>query len=295
MDGQWLQKRKVLLLGASSWLGYEFANAYINRFSGAEIIGTYHNNKVEIADSITLVHASDSSSYFEIIENERPKVICNFLRGEEPKDFIIHQRLIELCELLDIHYVYFSSVLALDGYKDVELTESLSPNSISNYGNFKGQCEEALLDSSCSFCIIRFSSVQGWVPHKPTRNQIFLQKLRDNEKVIVDRGVLQNRLLSSDLIDITIELIEDRIKGIIHLGTIDSSDEIEFLKAVAHQFGYSPSLIKSGIQRQVNLNAQPGKILDLYGTRFRFSEERTLKGLLKIEGLKNLMNKDGLS
>ncbi len=283
-------KKNVLILGISSWIGSLLADVY--RDNDFSVTGTVNSSQISFNRAIKIIKISNSEldRYRSVITSSEPTLIINLLRGEDVDGFELHKCILNLINKSNIHYIYASSVLALDGYKGVDLVESLDPMSISDYGLFKAQCELEIKKFDVSHTIIRFSSVQGWVPHKPTRNQSFLSKLQNNALVTVDTGIIQNRFLASKLVDVIYRLSQDRIQGVVHIGTSDSSEELYFLKKQAILFGYSEELVVAGKQRSVNLVAIPDRIYTLYDDQYRFTEDQTLSGLLKIEGLEKYRN-----
>ncbi len=278
--------KRVLVLGASSWLGYLLVEKLGS--TSASVAGTVFKSNVIFPESIEIFRTENSKdNYDKIIKSFKPTVIVNFLRGEDKEGFELHQKIITLSKDFNIHYIYASSVLALDGYKNKKLTESLEAKSVSPYGIFKANCERELYKSSILWTVLRFSSVQGWVSHKPTRNQVFLEKLANNLIVNVDRGVKQNRILATLLIEGLLDLIKDKVTGIIHFGAKDASEEYVFLQKQAQLFGFNKDLVQLvDMDRNVNLVAIPEKMYQLYNGKYKVSEDKTLQGLLEIEALK---------
>lgn len=277
----------ILILGASSWLGYLLVHQLIH--TKAKVIGTIYKSSPAFPSEVQIIRTDDTfASYDKILEDHNPTIIVNLLRGENDFGFQLHQKFIEYCQNKDAFYMYASSILALDAYEDLALEETLEANSTSPYGMFKAKCEQALYNSNISWSILRFASVQGWVPHKATRNQMFLKKLANNIEVEVDRGVYQNRILATLLIEGIIDLLKDGVEGIIHFGAVDQSEEFDFLSKQAELFGYDPSLVKSKAPRNANLVAVPNRLFSLYGNKYKVTEEETLSGLLQIPELVRL-------
>lgn len=279
----------ILVLGASSWLGYLIVKKLVDSGFRGQIIGTYYSRPVNFNGLAKIVRTSNSEDILGLINAKKPTIIINLLRGETEIDFLLHQELSKLSKKYNSFYVYASSVLALDGYTDVPLTESLNGKSISTYGIFKVRCENVFNASDSNWCVLRFASIQGWVPHKVTRNEAFLKKLSKGEQVLVDRGVIQNRILASLLAEGVIDIISERVCGIVHFGANDCSEELVFLRRQAEAFGYEKNLVIAGNERNVNLVAVPGKIHSLFGLKYYVSEADTLRGLLDIEGLKQYL------
>lgn len=277
-------KPAILVLGAGSWLGYLLIHQ-LQPSQQYRIIGSVYKTLPDFNLDVELFTDSNHNAYEKVLSTVQPVIVINFLRGEGDAGLLVHKRLIEYCKISGAYYLFASSALALDAYNNVELNENLLARSVSPYGIFKAKCEEMLYDSNITWAALRFSSVQGWVPHKETRNEIFFKKLRANETIKVHRGVVQNRMIADLMVNGLVELIQRKLNGIIHFGTSDSSEEYLFLRKEAEIFGYSPDLIVSGEERTVNLNVIPNRIYTELGDIYRQTEMQTLQTLLQMEGL----------
>jgi len=274
---------RILILGATSWLGSKILSSLSSSEDNYQLVTTLHKTSISLIPGIDYVDIKIPRDYEKVLQDYTPNIIINFLRGEDKEGYDIHNRIIDFCEKEGSHYIYTSSALALDGYNNIPLTESLLAKSVSHYGKFKALCEEALYESKLNWTILRFSSLQGFCGHKFTRNEAFLNRLLNGEDIYVDSGVVQNRMFVDDMIRIVELLIKKSITGIIHIGTLDASDEIDFLRRQAKLFGYRPDRIRcSGNQRDVNLNCIPFRIYQDLGDEFKLKEEDTLK---KIKGI----------
>lgn len=278
---------KILVLGAASWLGYLLIEE-LSYIDGSYILaGTFNRQKVEFTKDVKTYYSTNLEKYKKIINEFEPTTIINFLRGEDEEGELICKFVSDYLKENGGYYVYASSVLALDGYNNIDLTEEILAKAKSDYGIFKAKAEQNLYDSSGKWCILRFSSVQGWVPHKLTRNEIFVKKLAENEKISVDLGVFQNRMLADLMIKGISKLINLKTEGIIHFGTLDNSDEIDFLREQAKIFGFSSNLIEaSANKRNMNLVCVPNRIFNILGDDFKIRERDTLNSLSQMEALK---------
>jgi dTDP-4-dehydrorhamnose reductase len=285
----------ILILGVSSWLGYELV-ASLNRsnFVG-QITGTYHHTSVHLPNDIKQIFTNSKNDIVPLVDQLKPDVVVNFLRGETEADYVVHCQLHKRLREMQSHYVYASSILALDGYQDTNLTEGLQANAVSDYGKFKARCEQVFEPEDLNWCVLRFASVQGWVPHKRTRNEVFLTKLAMGYTIEVDQGVRQNRMLASLLTDGLVNILTKRFNGVFHFGTVDSSEEHVFLRRLASCFGYSPDLVVPGKERKVNLVAEPGRILLRLGQDYRVTEQDTLRSLSQLKGLQKYYSNGNLN
>ena len=136
---------RILVLGASSWLGYELIER-LAKDSNIVLAGTVFRSECIISKNVQIFKTDlDEINAKKIINSFHPGVIINFLRGENEIGFAIHQIIIKEAKINGIHYIYASSVLALDGYSGIDLTESLESNSVSPYGIFKSKCEKNII------------------------------------------------------------------------------------------------------------------------------------------------------
>lgn len=285
--------QKMLIMGVSSWLGYLLAHEVYNRSWPVEIVSTVRSTLPTLPQGITPKRIASHEKYDALIDSEKPDLIINLLRGEEKTDLRLHDRIVAYCCNNNAKYVYTSSVLALDGYKATELTEDLPAKSMSPYGIFKGECEQRIQKSRIRHLILRFASVQGWVPHKKTRNQAFLEKVSSGKTVMVDTGVMQNRFFADDLIACILDLVAEDINGVIHIGTEDASSEVDFLRNQAIAFDLSPEQVVEGHSHNVNLVAKPIRLHELFGHRFRRLEADTLAALVRCPGLNKYRKRKG--
>lgn len=286
-----MPKTKILILGSASWLGsLIIPKLHDNDF---EISATCYNHIIDFSNPIKHYKAKTLKDYQSILNVGQFDVIINFLRGENKEGYDIHQSIISYCKNNPTQYVFCSSALALESYNNQVLTEDKAAMAESEYGLFKANCEKMLYDSGIDWSVLRFSSLQGHCKHKTVRNEHFLKQLNKGITISVDQKVIQNRMFADDAIDIILKIVEEKHTGIFHLGTIDASDEIDFLKKQAQLFGYGQNLVKSSTNiRNVNLNCIPNRIHQLFpATRF-FTEEDTLQKVFQVKALKKYYTVD---
>ncbi|HNQ87817.1 MAG TPA: sugar nucleotide-binding protein [Verrucomicrobiota bacterium] len=277
---------RILILGATSWIGYRLGEALLKHGSGVAVAGTSRGSGDGAYPGVSCSRAATALDFASALERFAPTHVVNLLRGEDAVGAEIHEAVIRHCAGSRSLYCYASSALALDGYAGCALTEELPARSVTPYGQFKQACEAALIaQSDCRHLILRFASIQGWVPHRRTRNEKFLVKLRRGETVSVDQGVRQNRLLDTALATAVARLLVAEATGVVHLGTEDASDEVDFLRRVAKAFGFNPGGVRPGPVRGVNLVTVPGRLYDLCPDLARPTESDTIAGLLQYEGL----------
>jgi nucleoside-diphosphate-sugar epimerase len=284
----------VLILGARSWTGFRLTEAILKNHAQAVVLGTTTSQNLK---SIQKNHADfefaqSSDDFKKIIQQKNYSTVINLLRGEDAVGLDIHRQVATECFKAGIRYVYASSALALDGYNFNQiLTEDLPAKSITPYGQFKGACEDYLEDlyPNEDWLALRFSSIQGWSPWKPSRNEAFLTKLKQAQVVKVSRGIKQNRLYDEIFAQAVVQLInQPDARGIFHLGTVDQSEEIDFLQAVAKTFGYEESGVQADGERKVNLSLSCNRLHQATANQWRQTEAQTLTALVQEPHLSRL-------
>lgn len=280
---------KLLVLGARSWIGFRFAEAARGRVPGAVVVGTSSSPTEVFPDGSpafpVIVPARLPDDHVRLVHSHRPDVVLNLLRGEDELGMAVHRAVAAATDQVGGRYVYASSAMALDGLApDVPRLESTRPCAASDYGRFKGQCEDILRNEfpGANWQVLRFSSIQGWSPWKPSRNEAFLRKLVAAQPVVVDTGIVQNRLIDTVFASWAVDLaLHPAARGTFHLGTLDGSEEHLFLAAVARDFGQDPALVIPGrpTPRRLDLDCTQARLLVSHG--HDLTEEGTRKLLLK--------------
>jgi dTDP-4-dehydrorhamnose reductase len=272
-------KKKVLILGSSCWVAhYLIKNLLDNDF---EVIGISNNNKPKHAIENYSIDMSDSQ-YLDKIKKINPNIIVNMTHSKDFKISLeLHKAITTLTKEKEIFHVYMSSSNACDGTLDRASVESDKASASSDYGKYKAACEDYLTSTSSKFCIIRFPATHGYAPNRIARTEEFLSKLKNEKKVKLPTGITQNRPFVGHLSLMICQLIKDRQQGVFHLGTKDESDEKEFLTKLAIGFGYSLKDLEIGDKYNHHMSVTPKKIYDLYGDRFSYEEQDTIKELVK--------------
>jgi dTDP-4-dehydrorhamnose reductase len=188
-----------------------------------------------------------SASNFDELRSLEVGTVLNLARGEQDQDFQFHKELIAYCNQRGIRYIYASSGNAVDADVSRSHLETDPPSSQTEYGQFKARCENEMLKNCRHPVALRFPGMHGWAPNRMARTEDFLRRLQQGEIIRASHGVLQNRPFAGDLAKMIVRLVMDeKVRGVFHLGTSDFSDEVDFLQRLAVAFGYSPEQVVGG-------------------------------------------------
>jgi len=272
----------ILILGASGWIARYLIDSIKTIAPEQFIVGTYRNNKPFHNIKSEKITSGDFYEVKNLIIETNPYTVVNLTRGETEADLNFHQELTKYLAQNGIYYVYASSSNATDAIWNNPYTESSEGNAKSDYGIFKARCEKVLRENSNNYVAFRFAATHGFAPNRTSRTEIFLQKLYAGEIVSVNGGIFQNRTYISDLTNMMAALMFKKAQGIIHLGTIDQSEEFEFLNKLALLFGYKDQVIPVAKEENLYVSALPIKMFDYLDSSYRLQEKDTFDKLINV-------------
>ncbi len=276
----------LFIHGISSWIGYYLTQYMQQTYPKIKIAGTYCSNKPKYkTGKIQLFSINNNQDCPEILNNMSLKYFVNLSRGEEEHDFLAHKKLIEICNKKNIHYYYASSSNACDKNNEQVHYEDELPESQSEYGKFKARCENFLFQKSNNYAIFRFAATHGWSSYRIVRTEAFLKQLAGNETIKIPIGIIQNRTPINALTGMMGDIIMMNGQGVFHLGTFDHSEEINFLKQIAINFGYPASRIVEGDYNPFNLVTVPDKLYHYFNDKWKISETYTHQCILNTKEL----------
>lgn len=110
-------------------------------------------------------------------------------------------------------------------------------------------------------------------------------QLQQGKAIPVHQGVIQNRLQAEVLAAMMVELTLRRTQGVFHLGTVDDSEEIDFLRNLAERFGYPAEQIVASKKNICNAVMIPERVFQILGDDWRKTETDTLNAVANDPGL----------
>ena len=273
----------ILILGASGWIGYNFTHQVCSTMPLARVIGTYfeHTTRQLPCQSLFFDYTV-AAALSSLLQSVRPSVVVNLLGGEEAGLFRTHQELTRKLKELSVYYIFMSSSMVFDADVSKPHQETDPIQGKSSYGIHKEQCERFLHDEGENYCIMRISATHGYSPNKISRTERFLQNMQLGKSVHVDEKIFQNRLGVADLVSMIIQVMDARLQGVIHLGTIDQSEEVDFLRKIAKHYGYNPHKVEPVKSTPKYLTMIPKTIYEVFGEHLARTEADTLEYIAKI-------------
>lgn len=217
--------KRILILGASGFIGralYKELNSYYDTF------GTYFNTR-GYNDNRHFFQFDVNRVGLETIINEvKPKLIISALRGPFESLIETHKILIGLIKRSDCRLVFLSSANVFDAFEHFPSYEYDKTLSESIYGRFKIGIENDLMRLPASkYVLARLPMVFG--NQCPRMDELDLS-VRKNQAIEVFPNTIINVNNDVKLSQQIHFIINQKLTGIFHLGSIDLINHYEFIK-----------------------------------------------------------------
>jgi dTDP-4-dehydrorhamnose reductase len=232
---------KVLILGASGLVG----RALIDKLrDGFDLYGTYSSTLANLPeDKRFQLDILQTEKLKDMIRSIKPDIVISCLRGEFGQQFKFHKELAMELRNTSSRLYYFSTTNVFDGDHSRAHTEADKPFSISDYGNFKIECEKMLHEIlEERTIIIRIPAI--WGKSSPRWNLI-KESIKDNKVIDVYSNLVCNNLLDVHLAKQLRYIIENNLKGLFHLGSIDTMTQGQFFEQIVTGLRSDISLLQS--------------------------------------------------
>lgn len=217
--------KRILILGASGFIGralYKELNSYYDTF------GTYFNTR-DYNDNRHFFHFDVNRGGLEtIIKEVKPKLIISALRGPFEGLIETHKMLIGLIKRSDCRLVFLSSANVFDAFEHFPSYEYDKTLSESIYGRFKIGIENDLMRLPASkYVLARLPMVFG--NQCPRMDELDLSVRKDQAIEVFPNTIINvnNDVKLSQQIHF---IINQKLTGIFHLGSIDLINHYEFIK-----------------------------------------------------------------
>lgn len=233
--------KKVLILGASGLVG----RALIEEFKkGYDVYGTYYSTLTTLPnDKQFQLEIQQTDKLKEIIRSIHPDIVISCLRGEFDQQFSFHKELaIELLNKRSNLY-FFSTTNVFDGDYSRPHSETDMPVAETDYGKFKIECEEMLKEIlKEQAIIIRIPAI--WGKDSPRWNLI-KESIENNKVIDMYSNLICNNLLDVKLAKQLLYIIENELKGIFHLCSVDMMAQGQFFEKILSQLAINKSILRN--------------------------------------------------
>jgi len=256
--------KRILLTGASGFLGGNFCHLYSNQF---EIHAIYASHTIasknvkayqlDITDEVSL------NTYFQKI---KPDAVIHLAAYSDPNQCELHPEISEkinieasenlalLCKEAKIPMLFSSTDLVFDG-KNAPYSEADIPAPVNVYGLHKSIAEHSIHDIYPQATICRLPLMFG-APfgYKPNYLQQIIKKLASGEQLNLFTDEYRSMASARDVCAGLILCMENQGQ-IFHLGGDVRISRYDFGKMVCEVFGFDKNLLLKSKQKDVKMPA----------------------------------------
>jgi dTDP-4-dehydrorhamnose reductase len=264
LDAQQMPKPKLLITGASGFLGWHLCQAAQANW---QVYGTYLRNCPTIVGvHLRQLDLSDPSATGEYFDQLRPDAVIHTAAQSQPNFCQIHPQvsaainitaslhLAEQCATLAIPLLFTSTDLVFDGqsppYKE---SDPVSPLSV--YGKQKVHAEQGILNRHPGATICRMPLMFGAAPTAPSFIQSFVKTLRARQSLQLFADEFRTPVSGETAAAGLLLLLACQVTGIIHLGGSQRLSRYQFGQILAEVLQVSPTLLIPCSQADVPMPA----------------------------------------
>lgn len=209
--------KRILILGASGTVGSTIFKQ-LSCDENLKIFGTYFSAPQKDTSSMICFSVESPGDIFPILKQVRPDIVISSLRGDFDKQLITHENIAKYLNANNGKMIYFSTANVFDGNCDRPHYETDTRNSVSDYGQFKIQCEDLLRNQMGDRAVlIRIPFVWG-------KNSPRIRAVKDgceNGQLDVYTDFFSNHVSDMQIAQVIQWIIREDKDGIFHVGISD--------------------------------------------------------------------------
>lgn len=218
----------ILILGGSGFIGYSLYKE-LNPFF--KTFGTYYSNNKFKKNKQFFKYNLEKNDLEKLVTKIKPKIIISSLRGPFESQIILHNLLINYSKKFNFKLIFLSSSNVFDSFHNYPSYEYDKTLSESKYGVFKIKIENAILRMETkNFVIARLPMIFGV---NCPRIKEMKNKIQEKKPFEVFPNSIINVNSILKLCQQIHYIINQRLNGIFHLGSIDLISHHEFFKKLA--------------------------------------------------------------
>ena len=263
---------RVLVIGASGKVGKDLIKGLTKPSNSDkfEVFGTYNSHKT---DNLEFLDMSDKQSVKNIFEKIKPQIViqpaaitfAEYCEENQDQAWKINvegtKNVAEECKSYQSKFVYLSSDYVYDG-QGGPYSEDNPTRPINYFGKTKVEAEK-IIQTLDRYLIIRTAWINDFSSTSKSFVMQVINSLSNGSGMQVPKDQFGHPTLSSNLVDMIIELILNEKNGIFHVTGSTYIDRYSFALKIAKAFGLEGSLIKGVSSEELNQKARRPKNVNL--------------------------------
>ncbi len=256
--------KKLLVTGISGFLGWHIAEHAQSDF---QLIGIYNKTKLELKNiQLEQLDLTNQSAVSNFLKKHQPDAILHLAANSNPNyceqnplseiiNVKVTEHLASNCAEQNISFLFTSTDLVFDG-KNAPYTTTGSPNPIMVYGKQKLEAEQKVLKVFPKAIIARMPLMYGLPKNGLGFMNAWLRNLQAGKNVYCFTDEYRTATFGGDAAQGIFALLNNKAKGIFHLGGLERMSRFEFATQMAEHFGLDKNLIIPSLQKDVNMPAK---------------------------------------
>jgi len=239
---------KVLILGGSGLIGTAIENE-ISKYSQYEVYSTYCNSPIQLnKDRSFKLNIDDEENIDSILDALKPNIIISCLRGNFSKQLIAHIKVATYLKEHDGRLYFFSTTNVFDNDFSSAHYEDDLPDSQTDYGIFKMECENKISEILHDNAII-LRIPQVWGKSSP-RMSALLKSLQEDGDIVVYPKLFLNINIDIVIAKQLSYIINNNLKGIFHLVPEDLVNYKDFYVELIDKLGFKNAKVKENYEEE---------------------------------------------
>lgn len=263
--------KKVLLTGSNGLLGQKIIDFALQDSTIDLLASSKGPNRHPLSEGYTYVDLDvcDADAIRLVLQTYCPDAIIHTAamtnvdacEAHREECTLLNVRAVEqmaaLCAKYKIQLVHLSTDFIFDGSSGPYREEDV-PNPLSFYGESKWHAEQAIVNSGCTFAILRTIIVYGVAAQMSRSNIVLWAKgaLEKGETLSVVNDQWRMPTLAEDLAAACISAVKKHAQGVYHVSGKDFMNMVELVEQVADFWHLDKSLIRSISSASLNQAAK---------------------------------------
>jgi len=268
---------KILILGGSGLVGTAVINE-MNEYNQFDVYSTYFRNPALLNQDKSLkLNIQDEDNISSILNTLKPQIIISCLRGDFNRQLILHVKTAEYLKKNGGSLYFFSTTNVFDNDLSKPYYEDDLPNTHSDYGQYKIECEKKISEIlHNNACILRIPQV--WSKSSPRMKEL-LNSLHSNKDIIVYPKLYHNTNTDVMIARQLCYIINNNLKGTFHLASEDIINHKDFYKELITGLGFRNARIEENYEEE-GYFALLSKRINEFPKQLRFNNKSVINYLI---------------